>query len=161
MSTSSLEELFVLHASRVYGYAAKRCGDPALAEDLTAIAFESASRRFADGMGHEVTLPWLFTVVRRRLIDHWRKETRRANRWKQLRSEAESIRRLNESDDHSAVSRALAALSTRQRAALVLRYLDDMSVSEVGEELGISYKATESLLSRARKSFSLAYWETE
>ena len=56
-----------------------------------------------------------------------------------------------------AVNLALNSLSQRYRAALILRYLDDLSVSEVGEAMELSYKATESVLSRARVAFAKAY----
>ena len=44
----------------------------------------------------------------------------------------------------------LRTVSDRQRAALVLRYVDDLSVAEVAESLGLTVHATESLLARAR-----------
>lgn len=155
---SSLDDVFEAHADRVYGFALKRCGRPALAEDVTALAFEAASRRFSVGQGHEVTLPWLLTVARRRLVDHWRAEARRADRLERMRSDLLVHERASRPDG-SRVVRALDSLPMHHRAALVLRYLDELSVSEVAEELEMTYKATESLLSRARRGFSVAYWE--
>lgn len=48
-------------------------------------------------------------------------------------------------------------LPLRQRRALVLRYLNDMTVGQTAEALGVSYRATESLLSRARSNMARAY----
>ena len=96
--------------------------------------------------------------MQRRLIDHWRTEARRTDRITRLRNEALAAAN-DEAIDHSDVIAALGSLATNQRAALVLRYLEDLSVSEVAEELGITYKAAESLLSRSRRAFSTAYWE--
>ena len=45
---------------------------------------------------------------------------------------------------------ALASLPENTRQALLLRYREGFSVGEVAQILGRSYKATESLLSRAR-----------
>lgn len=59
------------------------------------------------------------------------------------------------------VDAALESLSERHRAVLVLRYLDDMSVTEVSEVLDLTYKATESLLTRARHAFAGAYEEQQ
>jgi DNA-directed RNA polymerase specialized sigma24 family protein len=42
------------------------------------------------------------------------------------------------------------------RTALVARYADGQSVDNVAQLLGKSYKATESVLSRAREAFRLA-----
>ena len=154
----TLGAVFEEHADRVYGYAVRRCGDPALAEDLTAIAFEAASRRFAHGQGHEVSLAWLLTVVRRRLIDHWRNSERHSRKVAWLRNEV-LVQPIEADESLSGVDVAIRSLAENQRAALVLRYLEDYSVSEVAETLGMTYKAAESLLSRARRSFSHAYWE--
>lgn len=55
------------------------------------------------------------------------------------------------------VMAALDSLSARQRAVLMLRYVDDYSVSEVAEAMNLSYQATESLLARARRSLLAAY----
>lgn len=51
---------------------------------------------------------------------------------------------------------ALATLPDQYRRALVARYADDRTVEEVAAMLGRSYKATESLLSRAREEFRRA-----
>jgi RNA polymerase sigma factor (sigma-70 family) len=61
------------------------------------------------------------------------------------------------------VVEALATLRDDYRTALVARYADEQSVDEVAHQLGRSYKATESLLSRARVAFqeALARLETE
>ena len=46
------------------------------------------------------------------------------------------------------------------RAALTLRYLDDLPVPEVAGLLGRTVHATEALLVRARSAFRRAYAET-
>lgn len=158
LNAMSLDELFELAADRVYGSTLKRCGDPSLAEEITAAVFEAASRQFAAGRGHEVTVSWLVVVAQRRLIDHWRYKERHVRRIDRLRTEM-LVRSGDERQDASNVLATLDSLSTKQRAVLVLRYLDDLSVSEIADQLGTTYKATESLLSRARKAFSTSYWE--
>ena len=52
---------------------------------------------------------------------------------------------------------ALAAVPPVQRAALALRYLDDLSVAGVAEALDRSVRATESLLARGRDNFRRHY----
>jgi len=60
-------------------------------------------------------------------------------------------------DEPSGATQALARLSDDQRAALVLRYVDDMSVRDVARMLGRGVRATESLLVRARESLRTEY----
>jgi RNA polymerase sigma-70 factor (ECF subfamily) len=151
-----LGELFEREGDRVFGFLLARCGSRAVAEDLTAETFLSAGRRFTEGKSHEVSTGWLITVARRRLIDHWRNLGAQRRRFERLTAELE---RHPPPDDQlpTRVDEALASLSEQYRAALALRYLDDFSVSEVADALGKSYKATESLLGRARQAFATAY----
>lgn len=59
------------------------------------------------------------------------------------------------------VAATLGALPADYRAALVARYADERGVDEVARLLGKSYKATESLLSRARAAFRAVLGGTE
>lgn len=155
-----LDDLFRREASTVFGFLLLRCGSRPLAEDLTGETFLDASRRFAGGRGTEVTAAWLMTVARRRLIDHWRAVAAHDRRVLRLAREPVPVEPPF-SDPDGRVERALGSLPDRQRAALVLRYLDEFSGSEVAEALELSYKATESLLSRARRGFGAAYAEND
>jgi RNA polymerase sigma-70 factor (ECF subfamily) len=149
----TLSALFDAEASSIFGFLLVRCGSRAVAEDITGETFVAASGRFAAGRGDEVTPAWLQTVARRRLVDHWRAAA--AHRRRVERLAREPIRpNPTASDPDGPVHRALNSLPDRQRAALVLRYLDEFSVSEVSHVLDVSYKAAESLLSRARRSFA-------
>jgi RNA polymerase sigma-70 factor (ECF subfamily) len=58
----------------VYGYLLARCGQRALAEDLTAETFLAGVRAEADGGG--ITVPWLIGTARHKLVDHWRRRER-------------------------------------------------------------------------------------
>lgn len=155
---TNLASIFDAEAGAIFGYFVIRCGSRPVAEDLTAETFVAASKQFATGRGHEVTPAWLRTVAKRRLIDHWRAlgaHERRVEKLALARQQNEPPER----DPDGRVDEALSSLPQRQRAALVLRYLDDFSTSEVADVLGLSYKATESLLARARRSFTAAYGE--
>lgn len=57
------------------------------------------------------------------------------------------------------VQTCLTQINSRHRMALLLRYAEDLSVAEVGNKLGISAKAAESLLARARAAFEAVLLE--
>ena len=59
----------------VYGYLLARCGQRAVAEDLTAETFLAAVRAEADG-GGPTTVAWLIGTARHKLVDHWRRRER-------------------------------------------------------------------------------------
>lgn len=156
---SHLRALFVAEADRIHGYLLLRAGSPAVAEDITGEVFSAAARRCAQGHHDEVTGAWLQTVAKRRLVDHWRRSaTQRRLKARLARGATLTVPGIDShQDDDDRVRDALSSLPDRQRAALCLRYLDDFSVSEVAQSLGVRYQAAESLLARARRSFAAAY----
>ena len=158
-ASHDLTALFRAEAPTIFGYLLLRCGSRAVAEDLAGDTFLAASRLFSAGRGNEVSPAWLQTVAHRRLVDHWRASSARTRRTNRLVADRRDDV-VPPYDPDRRVDRALASLPERQRAVLVLRYLDDHSVSEVAEILSLTYKAAESLLSRARASFSAVYEET-
>jgi RNA polymerase sigma-70 factor (ECF subfamily) len=154
-------EMYCSALPAVYGFLSLRVGgNTSVAEDLTAETFAAAVQKYRAGKSDEVTLSWLKTVAKRRLIDHWR---RRAVASANVVVLAGRPATCGEPDlaEREAVSQALAALSEHQRAVIVLHYIVGYSVAEVGDIVGRSTKATESLLSRSRAIFRSAYMEAD
>ncbi len=54
------------------------------------------------------------------------------------------------------IHRAIFQLPENQRQALLLKKFEDCSVNEIASIMGLSYKAVESLLSRAKKNLKSA-----
>jgi RNA polymerase sigma-70 factor (ECF subfamily) len=145
----------------VYGYLLARCGQRALAEDLTAETFLAAVRAEQDG-GAPTTVPWLIGTARHKLVDHWRRLEREQRGLRLLDGGGQHTE--DPWDDELDILRAqqvLGQLSTTHRAALTLRYLDDLPVPRVAALLGRTLHATEALLVRARTAFRRQYESTE
>ena len=139
----------------VYGYLLHRCRDQALAEDLTGETFLAAARAAKNGSA-DVSVAWLVTVARNKLVDHWRREGRERRILEAAQPPAAGA------PAESGEGRALATLldlPADYRAALVLRHVDGLPVREVASELGRTLHATEALLSRARRAFRRLYEE--
>jgi RNA polymerase sigma-70 factor (ECF subfamily) len=142
----------------VYGFVLGRCGDTALAEDLTAETFLDAVRAVRAGTVPDLTIGWLIVVARRRLVDHWRHEAVEQRHLRAVGQEADEA--VDPWDDHLDVVRtraALARLGPHHRAVLTLRYLDGLPVAEVADQMGRGLHATEALLGRARRALRTAY----
>ena len=123
-----LTELFETNIDVIFGFIYARCGSRLIAEDVSSEVFAEAARVSAQGRVDEVGRAWLIHVARLRLIDHWRRTDRHRRKLERLTC----LRSNDELDGLDAASdprvfEALQALSTRQRAAIVLRYLDDYS----------------------------------
>ena len=155
---TDLERVYAEQSSRVHGFLLDRCGSRALAEELTAQTFEAAARQVARGRSDDVTAPWLFTVARRRLIDHWRRQGARERLRERVAAESVVVSQ-SPASENPEVSAALDSLGHRQRVVLTLRYIDGWSVSEIAEALEITYVAAQSLLARARTAFRAALVE--
>jgi RNA polymerase sigma-70 factor (ECF subfamily) len=143
---------------RVYSYLFHRCGrDPELAEELTQQTFVDALR----SRPHEAAVDpvaWTIGIARHRLADHFRALERRERGLLRLvsRSPEPHVTWVGESDAEGALVDALRRLPAAQRAAVTLRYLDDLSVRDVATILGRSEGAVESLLSRGRETLRRA-----
>ena len=132
----------------LFGYLYRASGGQReLAEDLCQDVFATALERARDGDTSVMTVPWAITVGRNRLIDQWRRSARDERRLRQLAAARPATATVD--DD---LLGWIRQLPPNQRAAVVLHYLDDLPVHEVAERLGKSDKATESLLSRARRT---------
>jgi RNA polymerase sigma-70 factor (ECF subfamily) len=141
----------------VYGYLLSRCGNTALAEDLTAETFLAAVTQVKKGT-ISPNAPWLLGTARHKLIDHWRATAREQSRLRAV-YEGSSVGEdpWDERLDALRAQQTLEKLAPHHRMVLVLRYLDDLSVPQVAEEIGRTRHATEALIVRARAAFRRAY----
>ena len=144
---------------RVYRYLAARCaGDVDLVEELTQQTFIEAIRHRHRFDGRSDVVTWLIAIARNRLVDHHRRHEREARRQDRLiRQDGIDDAPWRAAEARSSVEAAIAQLPADQRIALLLRYLDGMSVREVATAIGRSEKATESLIARARDGFRRAH----
>jgi RNA polymerase sigma-70 factor (ECF subfamily) len=144
----------------VLAFILRRCGDRALAEDLTADVILRAVRE-TKRTGTVVTAAWLTTVARNRLVDHWRSAAREDRRLRLAWSDRDPDEWTDDGSpmEPETVNEVMRALRPDHQAVLSLRYLDDLSVPEVADALGRSVHATESLLVRARRAFRANYTE--
>lgn len=155
---SALLELYDDALPTVYGYLVRRCDSAATAEDLTADTFVAAVT--ATERGSDVNLPWLIGTARHKLVDHWRRTGRQRDVLEELWEHAAAPDDCNDPVDTLHVRDVLARLTPHHRAALVLRYMDGLSVPEVAGLLDRSVHATESLLVRAKAAYRAVAGDT-
>lgn len=131
----------------IYGYAGLLSGhDRDRAEDLVHDVYLAALARAQNGESTTISAGYLRTAVRHRWIDRWRSEERELRRQQQT---AAPEARHEVVDDGAAT--LLADLSTRERTIMIMRYVDDLPVSRVAEQLGVTEGAVESVLARAMR----------
>ena len=148
---------------RVYGYLYGRCGgDIEVAEDITQQTFLQAVRHWQDFDGRADPVTWLCSIARNRLTDYYRDQERQRRRHlrlivREIESEPAPLDHL--SADRDAVMTALRQLPDMERTALILRYVDDLSIRAVADLVGRSVDGTDALLRRAKDRFRTVYPE--
>lgn len=133
--------------------------DDAEAEDVAQDAFLRLWRNAATlELGPGGVRPWLRRVVTNLCIDRIRagRNTSVVAEVPEQVAPGGQDRTLEERDLAVRVDAALKQLPDRQRAALVLFHYEGLSQIEVGETLGVSDEAVESLLARARRTLKAA-----
>lgn len=122
-------------------------GDRSTAEDLVQDAFVRLVRSVRSGAVTTVGVGWMITTVRRLHIDGLRATDRQQRRLHAVPAPSEQ-----HAPPSSNEMSMLDGLTDRERAAIILRYVDDLSVADVADLMGDSLRATESLLQRAKRT---------
>jgi DNA-directed RNA polymerase specialized sigma24 family protein len=156
-----LETLVAQRGSVLVGYAYTLCGDVRQAEDLVQEALvKYCSRLVRPGAWRDRGTPGMRTVpldgpgdrpvdqaveyaeayVRRTVLNLYLDGWRRRKRWAVIEPKVATDDRVRFPDSgitaRADVVLALARLSPRQRACVVLRYFEDMTIEQVAETLG-------------------------
>ena len=143
----------------VYGYLLRRCSDRRVAEDLTSETFLAAMDTVRRDDDARPSTPWLIGVARHKLADHWRSMQRTPEPVDELPESVDDEWDMHL--DRMLAHYTLARLSPTHRAALTLRYVDDLTVGDCATVLDRTVGATEALLTRAKRAFRAAYPESE
>ena len=145
-----LERLYAACRDDVYAYLASLLGDRALAEDVTALAFERAFRRhrlYNPQRGSERA--WLFAIARNAALD----ELRRRGRTAPLRADLAIDGGAGEDQFEGVLRRAtvqaaLAALTPRERELIALKFHAELRNPDIARMLGVSETNAGTLLHR-------------
>jgi RNA polymerase sigma-70 factor (ECF subfamily) len=147
-----LEQLYLECRDDVHAYVATVLADRALAEEVTAAAFERAFRRrslYDARRGSERA--WLFGIARNAALDELRRRRRRAALTAEIPDETPP-----ELEDHSdgtlrraAVQAALADLAPRERELIALKFHAGLGNAEIARVLRVSESNAGTMLHRA------------
>jgi RNA polymerase sigma-70 factor, ECF subfamily len=154
-----VETLFAKHHGEIYAYLMRMMRDPEVAADMTQDAFVKAYKNYASLEKPENARAWLYQIAHRVALDEIRRrKIIRFLPWTgESRGAAPSAEHLVMEGRFSGdMQRALARIPERQRAALLLAELHDLTGLELADVLGVSHVAARALLTRARESLRQA-----
>ncbi|MFD2797701.1 sigma-70 family RNA polymerase sigma factor [Promicromonospora vindobonensis] len=168
---SELDELMRVRGSALVRYAYMLSGDRALAEDLVQDALVKVYSRLRSRAGrgsavgvaegsraHDLDSPFTNAegYVRRAVLTIYLDGYRKRQRWggiKHLLADDASTRGADQAASARVdVMAALAQLGARERACVVLRYFEDMTVPQIAEALGTAQGTVKRYLSDATRN---------
>lgn len=152
----AFEPIFDRHFGAVHRYLHRRAGRE-LADELAAETFALAFARRASCRASGSALPWLYGIATNLLRRRRRSEHRQLraygrsgiDRWAEYEDEAAA--RVDGSSLGSRLARALAAMRPRERDALLLYALAELSYEEVALALDVPVGTVRTWLHRARQ----------
>lgn len=159
----AFDELVRRYRDRVYGMALHLLGDRDLAEDLAQEAFLRAFQRLAMFDPNKGSFSnWLMTLTTRLCLNALKKRTSEQQRI--LEQEDEAVELFEISDDltpeegwwqaerRTLVRQLLSTLPPMQRAVLLLRYGEEMSIQEIAQTLQVPVGTVKAWLFRGREA---------
>ena len=150
------------HRPQIFRFLLSSTRDPDLSETLTQECFLKAHRNWASFRGESSAMTWLMRIAINLQKDHWR--NRRLQFWRQTQTHAVNLDEASDwlpSGERSVeqqllakervrhVSLAVDGLSERQRTVFLLRYVEEMELSEIARTTGLNEGTVKAHLSRA------------
>jgi RNA polymerase sigma-70 factor (ECF subfamily) len=154
-----VEALFAKHHGEIYAYLVRMLRDGDLAADLAQDAFVKAYKNYDTLQKDENARAWLYKIAHRVALDdiRRRKIVRMVPWTGEARGAAPSAERMAMDLRLSGpLERALAQIPERQRAALLLAEIHDLTGLELAAAMGVSHVAARAILTRARESLRRA-----
>ena len=144
---------------RAFGVAMRVLGNRAEAEDVTQEAMMRLFRVAADWRRGEARVStWLYRVVMNLCIDLKRRQRGGhldLDAVPEPRDPAQSVpERMQDGARHDALQEALMLLPERQRQAVILRHLEELTNPEIAGIMDISVEAVESLTARGKRALA-------
>jgi RNA polymerase sigma-70 factor (sigma-E family) len=143
-----LEDLYVRHAPTATRLAYFLTGDRELAQDLVQDAFIKVAGRFQYLREPDAFDTYLRRTIVNLFISHLRRVRLERQELRRQHSAREREQRDADIAERDAMWMALQGLPTRQRAAVVLRFYEDLSERETADVLGCSVGAANQLIVR-------------
>jgi RNA polymerase sigma-70 factor (ECF subfamily) len=165
---AAFDEFFAACFPPLYRFALARLGgDEDASEEITQRVLVRALDRLHTYRGEAALLTWVCTLCRReiaRWLEHAgrKRDVSLSDDRLEIRAVLDALAIEGADDPESALSRrelsglvqlTLDHLPARYGDVLEWKYIQELSVGEIADRLGVGYKAAESLLTRARAAF--------
>ena len=150
------------HRPQIFRFLLSSTRDVDLAETLTQECFLKAHRNWGSFRGESSAMTWLMRIAINLQKDHWR--NRRLQFWRKTQTNAVELdeasdwlpsgersveQQLMARERVAQVGKAVDGLSERQRTVFLLRYVEELELSEIARATGLNEGTVKAHLSRA------------
>ena len=159
----SFREIYEQNFNYIYNYVYSRlAGDSSNIEDLVQGIFFAAARSFESYEGRSSIKTWLYSIAKHKIIDYYRKEISKRTLIKTgsffYEIKSEGIQRdftssLQQDEEKEKVIGVLNKMSPIYKYSLLLKYIDEYSMKEIGRTLKKTPKEVDGILQRAKTEF--------
>ena len=151
---TAFEELVSRFERRIYAFVTNACNNATDAREITQDTFVSAFQGLAGYDPRRPFAAWLFTIARRKCIDHHRAKRRPEGETAADSTDADDPSKLlaQQEDRQNLWEVARRILPEAQFQALWLRYAEEMEVAQVAQVLRKTRTHIKVLLFRARQT---------
>lgn len=152
---SALGMLYDQYFDRIYGYIYRRVGQVDIAEDLTGQVFMRMLEAVRRGHGWETSFSgWLYRIAHNLVIDHYRRKGRATfvdidDAAPMHAQSGDPVLSSESQFERQRLRQALAELTDEQSQVISLRFLEDLSISEVAVIMQKTEGAVKALQYRA------------
>ena len=157
---ASFEVLVNKYLKSVYNFVYRLTGDASVVEDLTQDTFFKAWKHIRSYDENKPFKVWLFAIAKNTVYDYWKKKKTLpfvlfekedgSNKLEEVAEDKilpdEVLMRMEAQGE---LDKKLALLSKQYRLILTMHYLEDLSLNEIAQVLGLSYNTVKSQHKRA------------
>jgi len=144
----------------IFNFVKSQINNYQLAEELTQDIFMDFIEALRDFRFQSSLKTFLFSIARHKIVDQIRKKKIKNILFSKLPSYiVESLKvvfideEIDKKELRKKIFKILESLPNDYQLILRLKYIDGIKIKEIADKLRMNFKATESLLFRARKSF--------
>jgi len=163
----TFEQVYDLYVEKIYRFIFFKVSNIHEAEDLTSEVFLKAWQYIKDEKEIKSINAFLYALARNKVIDHYRKNSKinnvslEHNAAKKLGNNSNVSDKIDNALGIESINKFLNKLKPEYREALLLRYVDDFSISEIAEILGKKNGNTRVLIHRALEALKEIMGEGE
>lgn len=158
---SYFDEIFLRYSNKVYYKAYSMLGDLAEAEDATQDVFLKVLLKLTKFTGQSKFSTWIYSITYNHCID----QIRRLNKERMIFSDAEESHEVGEETNEllveelkiAALQSTLEIIDEADRTILLMKYTDNLMISEIADILKLSESAAKMRLLRAKHKFKDIY----